>query len=310
MTSESEKIHRVSQKGMTRRDFMKFCGVVAGALGLEASFGPRIFKALASDQRPPILWLHFAECTGCTESVLRTTSPWFDELITDKVSLDYHETLMAAAGETVETLLYETAAKYAGQFFCVVEGAIPTSNQGVYGMIGGRTMLSIAKEICPKAKAVIAIGTCASFGGLPAAFPNPTGAKGVKGALGRSFNVPLVNLPGCPPNPVTFVGTLASYLLLGKLPELDDYARPVFAYGKKVHEQCPYRDKNEDRCLEDIGCKGKRTFNNCPSVKFNDGTSWPIQAGHPCIGCSEPQFWDRMTPFYSESEGRGGEWDD
>ncbi len=291
---------QLDERGITRRNFLKFCGVVAGALGLEPVFGHRIFEAFAAGPRPTVLWLHFAECTGCTEAVLRTSNPGFADLIFDTISLDYHETLMAAAGSTVDGILTSMAESRRGQFFCVVEGAIPTADGGVYGMIGGRTMLSIAEEICPKAKAIIALGNCASYGGLPAAWPNPTGATGVEGALGSGLSVPVVNLPGCPPNPVNFVGTLATYLLAGKLPELDDNGRPKFAYGKEVHGQCPYREQ-KSRCLFEGGCKGKKTRNNCPSVKFNDGTSFPMQAGHPCIGCSEPDFWDTMTPFYVKS---------
>ncbi len=301
---ETKLIERLEKKGVTRRDFLKYCTLVAGALGLGPAFGPKIRDAFAAEPRPPVLWLHFAECTGCTEAVLRTSSPWFDDVIFDTISLDYHETLMAAAGARVESMLAAAASQYAGQFFCVVEGAIPTANRGIYGMIGGRTMLSVAREICPKAKAIIAIGTCASYGGLPAAAPNPTGAKGVKAALGTSLAVPVVNIPGCPPNPVTFVGTLANYLLFGKLPALDAQGRPLFAYGKKIHEQCPFRNgpDHDERCLEDHGCKGKRSYNNCPSIRFNDATSWPVQANHPCIGCSQPNFWDTMTPFYKEND--------
>ena len=201
-----------------------------------------------------MLWLHFAECTGCTEAVLRTSNPGLADLLFDVISLDYHETLMAAAGDTVESILTSAAEANRGQFFCVVEGSIPTADGGVYGWIGGRTMLSVAQEICPQAKAVIALGNCASFGGLPAAWPNPTGAMGVESAL-PGLAVPVVNLPGCPPNPVNFVGTLANYLLKGSLPVLDADGRPVFAYGNTVHSQCPFRE-NESRCLEDFGCKG------------------------------------------------------
>ena len=293
----------LKQRDLTRRDFLKFCTVVAGAMGLGPAFGPKIVEAFTTGQRPPVLWLHFAECTGCTEAVLRTTSPWFDDLLFDSISLDYHETLMAAAGDRVENILYSSADTYKGEFFCVVEGAIPTAEGGIYGMVGGRTMLSIAQEICPKAKANIAIGNCGSYGGLAAASPNPTGAKGVTGALGSQLTVPVVNLPGCPPNPVNFVATLANYLLFNKLPSLDQFGRPLFAYSNRVHEKCPYRDdEGEDRCLEDYGCKGKKCYNNCPTVRFNDHTSWPVMAGHPCIGCSEPGFWDTMTPFYQEGE--------
>jgi len=302
MTDNRDTQTIFSQKDISRREFLKFCGVVAGALGLGPTFGPKIADALTGSNRPPVLWLHFSECTGCTEAVLRTAAPWFDELIMGALSLDYHETLMAAAGEAVENILTEASERYAGEFFCVVEGAIPTAENGIFGMIGGRTMLSIAQDICPKAKAIIAAGTCASYGGLPAAEPNPTGAKGIAEAL-PALRVPVVNLPGCPPNPINFVGLIATYLLEDKLPELDRFGRPRFAYGEKVHKSCPFKEHRTGRCLEDAGCKGKYTYNNCPSIKFNEGTSFPMKAGHPCIGCSEPGFWDRMTPFYTEHEG-------
>ncbi|MGD8664957.1 MAG: hydrogenase small subunit [Desulfobacterales bacterium] len=303
MEPEKHPVDGLKQRDLTRRDFLKFCTVVAGAIGLGPAFGPKIAEALTSGQRPPVLWLHFAECTGCTEAVLRTTSPFFDDLLFDSISLDYHETLMAAAGARVESIRKNAANTYAGEFFCVVEGAIPTADGGIYGMVGGHTMLQIAQEICPKARAVIAIGTCGSYGGLAAASPNPTGAKGVKDALGSQLQVPVVNIPGCPPNPITFVGTLAHYLLPDKPLTLDSLGRPTFAYGARVHDQCPYRhDSQEHRCLEDYGCKGKRCHNNCPTEQFNDKTSWPVLAGHPCIGCSEPNFWDTMTPFYQEDE--------
>lgn len=298
------------QRQVTRREFLKFCTAVAGAIGLGPAFGTKIAQALTASDRPPILWLHFAECTGCTEAILRTSLPGFDELIMDYASLDYHETLMAAAGQTVEDTLHAAADAYDGQFFCVVEGAIPTAQNGIYGMVGGKTMLSIAEEICPKAKAIVACGTCASYGGLPAAFPNPTGAQGLKKAL-PFLAVPIVNVPGCPPNPINIVGTIANHLLFDQLPALDAKGRPLFAYGSKVHDQCPYREHpREYRCLEDQGCKGKRCSNNCPDMQFNDGSNFPMQAGHPCIGCSEPNFWDTMTPFYQEHVGHGKGYDD
>ncbi len=301
MAPENTTNIRQNPADQSRREFLKFFGTVATAIGLGPAMGSRVLEALAAPGRPPVLWLHFAECTGCTESVLRTTNPWLDDLILNNISLDYHETLMATSGIAAEDILYNAASQYAGQFFCVVEGSIPTANNGTFGMIGNRSMLSIAQEVCPKARAVIAIGTCSSYGGLAAAAPNPTGARGVKEALGRSFSVPVVKVPGCPPNPVSFVGTLANYVLNGTLPPLDSLDRPLFAYGTRVHERCPYHDDAmEHRCLEDIGCKGKQCWNNCPTVKFNDATSWPVEAGHPCIGCSQPNFWDTMTPFYVE----------
>ncbi|MBC8247279.1 MAG: hydrogenase small subunit, partial [Deltaproteobacteria bacterium] len=199
--------------------------------------------------------------------------------------------------------------KYKGKFICVVEGAVATKFNGAYGKIGGRTFLEIAQDVCSKAAAVISLGTCAAFGGVQAAQPNPGGYKGVGDALG----VKTLTLPGCPPNPVNFVGTVVNYLLLGKLPALDELGRPRFAYSKTVHDQCPRRAHFEDEefvsefgseeaalgyCLYNVGCRGPETYNNCSIAKFNDGTSFPIEAGHPCIGCSQPDFWDAMSPFY------------
>jgi [NiFe] hydrogenase small subunit len=186
---------------------------------------------------------------------------------------------------------------------------VGTKFDGGYGKMGGRTFLEIAKEVCPQAAAVVCIGQCSSFGGIPAAAPNLGGWVGVGEALG----IKTINIAGCPPNPVNFVGTIVNYLLFGKLPAVDDLGRPLFAYGKTIHDQCPKRSHFENEefveefgspeaamgyCLYQVGCRGPETYNNCPVAKFNDGTSWPVEAGHPCLGCSEPKFWDKMTPFY------------
>ncbi len=253
--------------------------------------------------------MHNAECTGCSEAVLRTVSPFIDELILDTISLDYHETIMAAAGEPAEEALHQAISSPNG-YVCVIEGAIPMKDGGIYGKIAGKTMYEICAEIAPKAIATIAIGTCATFGGVQAAAPNPTGAKGVNDALGK-LGVRAINIAGCPPNPYNFVGTVVHLLTKG-MPELDDNHRPVMFYGETVHDLCPRKkhfdnsefapsfDSEEAKkgwCLYELGCKGPYTYNNCPKIKFNQ-TNWPVEAGHPCIGCSEPNFWDEMSPFY------------
>jgi [NiFe] hydrogenase small subunit len=237
--------------------------------------------------------------------------PWIDQLVLEILDIEYHETIMAAAGHQAEEQLKSAVAKYKGKFICVVEGAIATKYNGGYGKIGGRSFLEIGQEVCAQAAGVICIGSCSSFGNIQAAAPNPGGYKGVGEALG----IKTVNIAGCPPNPVNFVGTVVNYLLLGKLPALDNLGRPLFAYGKTIHDQCPRRSHFENDefveefgsaeaaagyCLYKMGCRGPETYNNCSIAKYNDGTSWPIQAGHPCIGCSEPMFWDKFTPFYEE----------
>ncbi len=312
MEKENAFYAKLEQKGVSRRNFMRYCTYLTATMGLSSSFVPKVAEVFAAPkQRPPVIWLHLADCTGCSEALLRSQYPYPDDLVLEILSVEYHETIMAAAGNQAEEQLKMAVKKYKGKFICIVEGAISTKDNGVYGMTGGRTFLEIAKEVCPQAAAVICMGTCSSFGGIQAAKPNPGGYKSVGEALG----VKTLNIPGCPPNPVNLVGTIVNYLLLGKLPALDGTGRPYFAYGKTIHDQCPRRSHFENdefvtefgseeaasgHCLYKMGCRGPDTFNNCPTAKFNDGTSWPVEAGHPCIGCSQPDFWDEMTPFYEE----------
>ncbi len=300
---------------LSRRGFLKGCAMAAAALGLSDSMVPRMVEAASSPARPPVVWLHFQECTGCTESLLRASHPDIGRLILDLISLDYHETVMAAAGKQAEEVLHETVSKHAGKFICVVEGGIPTKDGGVYCKIAGRTALEILKEVAPQSAAVIAIGTCATFGGIQAAYPNPTGAVGVRDLV---HDRPVVNISGCPPNPISFLGTVLHYLTFNRFPELDGLGRPLFAYGRRNHDQCERRAHfDEGRyveqfgdsghlkgyCLYKVGCKGPGTFANCPAVRFNDVDVWPVSAGHGCVGCTEPGFWDTMTPFYERLPG-------
>jgi len=312
MEKEKKFYERLKEKGVSRRDFMKYCTALTATMGLSSSFVPKVAEVFAAPkQRPPVIWLHFAECTGCSEGLLRSQYPYVDDLVLEVLSVEYHETIMAAAGHQAEEQLRSAVKKYKGKFICVIEGAIATKYNGAYGKVGGRTFLEIAKDVVPKAAATICIGACSSFGGVQAAKPNPGGYKSVSEALG----VKTLNIPGCPPNPINFVGTVVNYLLLGKLPALDDLGRPLFAYGKTIHDQCPRRGHFENDefvtefgseeaamgyCLYKMGCRGPETYNNCPIAKFNDGTSWPVEAGHPCIGCSEPSFWDKFSPFFQE----------
>ncbi len=295
---------------LNRRGFLKGCTMVAAALGISEAMIPKLLEAATSAQRPPVIWLHFQECTGCTESLLRASHPDIGRLILDIISLDYHETVMAAAGHQAEKSLHDTLDKYAGKFLCVVEGAIPTKDKGIYCKIAGRTAVDILAEVAPKAAAIIAIGACATYGGIQAAEPNPTGSVGVQDLVSGT---PVINIPGCPPNPISFLGTVLHYLTFNRLPITDNLGRPLFAYGRRIHDHCERRAHfDEGRfaeqfgdfghrngyCLYKVGCKGPETFSNCPSVRFNDVDAWPVSVGHGCIGCTEPNFWDTMTPFY------------
>ncbi len=298
------------EKGISRRDFMKFCSAMSAALALPVTFAPRIAEALDQVKRPTLVWLEFQDCAGNTEALLRASSPTVTELVLDVLSIDYHETIMAAAGHQAEAALAKVLKEQKGKYIVVVEGSIPLKDNGVYCCIGGRSALDIAREVCGNAFATIAVGSCASFGGLPAAAPNPTGAVGVKDAVP---NASVINLPGCPLNPDNLTATVVHYLTFNKLPATDSLGRPLFAYGKRIHDACerrPHFDAGQyveqwgdhghkkGFCLYKMGCKGPETFHNCPTQRYNEKTSWPVAAGHGCVGCSEPQFWDTMNPFY------------
>jgi hydrogenase small subunit len=294
----------------TRRDFLKVCSMAAAAVGLPASAAEKMAERVAAARKPSVVWLQFQECTGCTESLLRTSHPGAAELILDLISLDYSETLMAAAGHQAEKSLEETVKANEGKYVCVVEGAIPTKDGGVYCKIANRTAVDILKEVGGKAGAVIAIGSCASWGGIPSADPNPTGAVGVPELLKGK---PLVTIPGCPANPYNLLGTVLQYATFGTLPALDEKLRPKFAYGRVIHDDCPrrphfdagrfaqrYGDEGSRQgwCLYKMGCKGPRTHANCSLLNFGEVIgAWPIGIGAQCFGCTEKELAFRVPLF-------------
>lgn len=300
----------MEESGISRRDFMKWAGGMTAMLALPSSFTPLVAQAAELTDRLPVVWLHMAECTGCSESLIRTDSPSIDTLIFDYISLEYHETVMAAAGWQAEHNLENAIEKYKGRFILMVEGGIPVGATENYLTVGphGTTGAKHAKHAADNAAAIFAIGTCSSYGGVQAAFPNPSNSQG----LSKITNKPVINVPGCPPSEKNIVGQVLHFILFGTLPALDAYNRPKWAYGLRIHDLCERRGRfdagefveefgdegaKKGYCLYKVGCKGPYTFNNCATQKFNQGTSWPVQAGHGCIGCSEPDFWDSMGPF-------------
>jgi len=302
MKTDNFKGIKARMGGISRRDFMKYCSIMASSLGLSTGVAPQIAEAIADPaKRPPVIWLHGQECTGCTETLLRPSHPTLENLILDIISLDYHETLNVGAGHQAEAALKQSMQDNAGKYVLVIEGAIPTKDNGIYCMIGGKTFMSMVEEAAARAGAIIAIGSCAAWGGIPSASPNPTGAIGAPEFLkGKT----VVTIPGCPPNPYNFLSTVVHFLTFGSLPALDDKGRPKFAYGRLIHENCerrPHFDAGRfaeqfgdeghrlGYCLYKLGCKGPVTHANCPEILFNDvgGGTWPVGTGHPCFGCVE-----------------------
>ena len=294
-------------KGYSRRDFLLFCGLATAAAGLELSSLAQVVQAFENKPRPPVVWLHFQECTCCSESFIRSTHPIVADIIFDTLSLDYTETLLAAAGAQAEKCRDDTIKNNQGKYILLVEGSIPLGNEG-YCMIGGKSAEQILKEAAAGAAAVIAWGSCASTGCVQAASPNPTTATPIK----KIINKPVINVPGCPPIAEVMTGIVTHILLFGKMPELDSQGRPKEFYSRRVHDTCyrrPYYDAGlfveawddeaarKGYCLYKMGCKGPTTYNACSVTKWNGNLSYPIQSGHGCIGCSEAGFWDN-GPFY------------
>lgn len=319
--AEKTIYEHLRDQGLSRRDFLKMCGLLAGVMGFagmppfetrglpaklnKAGSDPvkMVARALESQPRVPVIWLEFQDCAGCSEALTRSHNPTLVDLVLNQISIDYHETLFAAAGFQAEQAKEAAIKQYAGQYVLVVEGSIPAEING-YCTVGGRSALNLLKESAAGAAAIIATGNCASFGGIPKANPDPTQALGVMEIL---TDKTVVNIPGCPAIPEVFTGTLAQFLVLGTLPELDELNRPKTFYGVTIHDRClrrPFYEAGkfalsfDDQgarqgwCLYKLGCKGPTTYNACASMKWDGGLSFPVQSGHPCLGCSQPNFWD------------------
>jgi len=295
---------RFLDAGISRRAFLQYCAQLAALMALPPSAGRAFAEALITAPRPSVIWLSFQECTGCTEAITRSHSPTIENLIFSHISLDYHHTLQAAAGDSAEIARSEAMQRQRGKYLIVVDGAVPLKDGGIYSTIAGVSNYDLLRETAKDAAAIIAVGSCAAFGGLPKANPNPTGAVAISDLI---QDKPVINLPGCPPIPVVMTGVLAHYLAFGTSPALDRLSRPKAFYGETLHDRCyrrPFYDQGkfaksfddlaarQGWCLFELGCKGPVTSNSCATIKWNDSTSFPISSGHGCLGCSEPNFWD------------------
>lgn len=307
----------LASAGVSRRDFVKYC---AGLAAIFAVGTPQMAHAapaqkaaeeladkLGAITKPNVVWLQLQECTGCMESALRSGGTTVEEVVLNLLSVNYNELLMAAAGEAAEKALAETNAK---KHILVVNGSIPTKDGGIYCTIGGKSAEQVLRESAENADIILAVGACAVYGSVQAAKPNPTGAVGVDEIIKDKA---VINVSGCPPIGEVITASLTYILTHGEPPEVDSEGRPLFAYGQRIHDSCPRRPHfdagqfvrtfddagaREGWCLYDVGCKGPSTFSPCPIVQWNMKSGWPIGAGHPCIGCTERDFFDRFSPFY------------
>jgi hydrogenase small subunit len=276
---------------LTRRDFLKYCGVSAAALGLSSTDLLQMEELLANPSGPSVIWLQGSSCTGCSMSFLNrisTSAPTTAaNVLLNSINLVYHPNLMAKAGQSAVDLAKAAYAK--GGYILAVEGGVPTA-------FGGRTCWAwtyngvdvtfqqVVTDLAAKAAGILAIGTCASFGGIPAAPPNPTAIKSVKAVTGKTT----INIAGCPPHPDWIVYVVAQ-LLLGKTIPVDASGRPTALYNQTVHSHCP-RNGSPNRCLAPKGCRGPGTYANCPTLMWNNATNWCVNANAPCYACTDPTF--------------------
>jgi len=306
------------KNGLSRRAFLKFCAATASLLALPPAAAAAMAEKLATTLRPTVIYLSYQECTGCLESMTRSFSPTIEHLMFNNISLAFNDTLQAAAGEAAEAARKEAMRKAWGKYILIVDGAVPMGAGGAYCVAAGQSAVDDLRHVAQGAAAIIAVGTCAAFGGVPYAAPNPTGAVPVSEVVRDRA---IINVSGCPPIPEVMTGVVVYYLSFG-MPALDRQGRPLTFYGNTIHDRCyrrPFYDEGrfahtfDDEgarngwCLYELGCKGPVTYNACATLKWNQGTSFPIQSGHGCLGCSEPDFWDKGG-FYRPLPAATGHW--
>ena len=309
---------------LNRRDFVKLCtGTVAG-FGVAQMFHPAVREALAgtlTGERPPVIWLQGQGCTGCSVSLLNNVNPSIADVLLKIISLEYHPTVMGGEGHDAYTHMLNIAKNFKGKFFLAIEGSIPLAKDGRYCVVAEEghteiTMADLVKKLAPDAAAVLALGTCAAYGGIPAAKGSVTEAMGTGAMLKQAgIKTPVVNIPGCPPQPDWIVGTIGLGLqalatnTLGLLVKqgLDANGRPK-AFYKNVHMNCPHLSafeaghmvktmSDKGGCRFSMGCKGPRSACDSFERKWNNGVNWCVNNA-TCIGCTSPTFPDGQSPFY------------
>lgn len=298
------------QKKLSRREFMKTCVAVTGMLGLSPAMFPQVVEALEKKILAPVLFLDMQACTGCPESMLRSSSPLASDLLLNMISLEVDETLSAASGDRLEHHAEEIMRNFDGKYILICEGAVSLAQGGIHCVINGTPAVDLVKKYAKGAAAVIELGSCATWGGIQAARPNPTQSVSVSEVLKGSK--PIIKIPGCPPIPEVITGTIMHYVVFGQLPPLDAEHRPKQFFGNRIHDTCYRRaffdsgmfvERFDDAgskagwCLYKVGCRGPVAYNSCGNLRWWNGLSYPIQSGAPCVACASNNFWDQ-DPFY------------
>lgn len=330
----------LSARGVTRRSFMKLCGTIAVAAGLSELAAPRVAQALEGSvigatkgNLYPVIWIEGASCTGCTESFAQVETPDPASVVLDLISLNYCETLSAAAGHSMEEAKDQTIE--AGNYILVYEGAILEGWEGNALRVADEPGTEHLKKAAASANAVVALGSCAVNGGWMGAHPNSSDAMGVQQFLRKyDIDTPVVNVPGCPANPEWLVSVLVDVVVMKLAPselDLTSEGKPAGIFGQTIHDNCERRGHFENGefvyelgskeealgyCLYPVGCRGPQTKSNCGVTLWNNRRSWCVQSGAPCIGCCEAnpndpgQNWVEVnTPFYKRHRDlRIGDW--
>lgn len=250
------------------------------------------------------MWLEVTGCSGNIISFLNSENPGLDYILSKLVNLTYNNTLMTSEGEYAFKSFLDTLNT---EFILLVDGAVSTKENGAYNIVANYngkpgTALEAVKMAGERAKYVLAVGTCAAYGGVSSARPNPSLSRSVAEVINRE----VIKLPGCPCHPDWVVGTIAHLVAFGK-PKLDSEMRPILFYGSTIHDNCTRRGYfdsgifakkfGEEGCMFKLGCRGPVTKTDCPRRKWNGYVNWPVQDNTTCIGCANSRFPDGMEPF-------------